>query len=73
MDDAELLELVELEIHELLDIYEFPGNDIPVQAGSTLLAIEAMVKNPNIKKGDNKWVDKIYALIDLVDNYIPKP
>ena len=54
MDDAELLELVELEIHELLDIYEFPGNDIPVQAGSTLLAIEAMVKNPNIKKGDNK-------------------
>ena len=73
VDDVELLELVELEVRELLDIYEFPGNDIPVQAGSALLAIEAMVKNPNIKKGDNKWVDKIYALMDLVDNYIPEP
>jgi elongation factor Tu len=73
VDDIELLELVELEVRELLDIYEFPGNDIPIQAGSALLAIEAMTKNPAIRKGGNKWIDKIYGLMDLVDNYIPEP
>jgi elongation factor Tu len=73
VDDIELLELVELEVRELLDIYEFPGNDIPIQTGSALLAIEAMTKNPTIRKGDNKWIDKIYGLMDLVDNYIPEP
>jgi elongation factor Tu len=73
VDDVELLELVELEVRELLDIYEFPGNDIPIQAGSALLAIEAMTKNPTIRKGGDKWIDKIYALMDLVDNYIPEP
>ena len=49
------------------------GNDTLVQAGSALVAIEATVKNPDIKKGDNKRVDKTYALMDLVDNYIPEP
>ena len=59
VDDAELLELVELEVRETLDKYEFPGDEIPVVSGSALLALEALVENPQIKRGDNKWVDKI--------------
>jgi elongation factor Tu len=73
VDDAELLELVELEIRETLDKYEFPGDDIPIVAGSALLALEALSENPTIKPGDNKWVDKIYTLMDQVDTYIPTP
>ena len=42
-------------------------------AGSALLALEALTENPQIKAGDNKWVDKIYALMEQVDNYIPTP
>ena len=73
VDDPELLELVELEIRETLDIYEFPGDDIPIVAGSALLALEALIENPNIKPGDNEWVDKIYKLMENVDSYIPTP
>lgn len=73
VDDAELLELVELEVRETLTKYEFPGDEIPVIPGSALLALEALTENPNIKKGDNKWVDKIYQLMDQVDKYIPTP
>jgi elongation factor Tu len=73
VDDAELLELVELEIRETLDKYEFPGDDIPIIAGSALLALEALSENPEVKAGENKWVDKIYALMDQVDTYIPTP
>ena len=73
VDDQELLELVELEVRETLENYEFPGDDIPVIAGSALLALEALTENPQIKDGDNKWVDKIYALMEQVDNYIPTP
>lgn len=73
IDDEELLELVELEVRELLSEYEFPGDDIPVQPGSALQAIEAISANPSIKRGDNPWVDKIYALMDAVDEYIPTP
>jgi elongation factor Tu len=73
VDDAELLELVELEIRETLDKYEFPGDDIPVVTGSALLALEALTTNPNLKRGENKWVDKIYTLMDQVDSYIPTP
>jgi elongation factor Tu len=73
VDDAELLELVELEIRETLDKYEFPGDEIPIIAGSALLALEALSENPQTKPGDNKWVDKIYNLIDQVDSYIPTP
>ena len=73
MDDEELLELVELEVRELLSSYEFPGDDIPIVSGSALLALEALVANPTIKRGDNEWVDKIYKLMDEVDNYIPIP
>lgn len=73
VDDEELIELVELEIRELLTDYDFPGDDIPIVSGSALLALEALTANPKIKKGDNEWVDKIYALMGEVDAYIPTP
>jgi len=73
VDDPELLELVELEVRELLSEYGFPGDDIPIVAGSALQALEHMVANPKTVKGENSWVDKIYALMDNVDSYIPTP
>nr|YP_009106688.1 translational elongation factor Tu [Pseudochloris wilhelmii]AIT95543.1 translational elongation factor Tu [Pseudochloris wilhelmii] len=73
VDDAELLELVELEIRETLDKYEFPGDEIPIVSGSALLALEALSENPSIQRGENKWVDKIFDLMDQVDTYIPTP
>ncbi|MEH1933323.1 MAG: elongation factor Tu [Nostoc sp.] len=73
MDDPELLELVELELRELLSSYDFPGDDIPIVKGSGLQALEAMIKNPKTKKGENPWVDKIYELMDAVDSFIPTP
>nr|AEQ94237.1 translation elongation factor EF-Tu [Eutreptia viridis] len=73
VDDEELLELVELEIRETLNNYEFPGDEIPIIAGSALLSVQALTENPKIKKGENKWVDKILLLMENVDNYIPTP
>ncbi|MEM8828234.1 MAG: elongation factor Tu [Cyanobacteria bacterium P01_G01_bin.19] len=73
VDDEELLELVELEIRELLSEYDFPGDDIPIVSGSALKAVEALTANPSTKKGDDKWVDKIYDLMEQVDAYIPTP
>jgi elongation factor Tu len=73
VDDPELLELVELEIRETLDKYEFPGDDIPIVAGSALLALEALTESDSMARGDNEWVDKIYKLMDEVDAYIPTP
>ncbi|NJK50340.1 elongation factor Tu [Candidatus Gracilibacteria bacterium] len=73
VDDDELLELVELEVRELMTQYGFPGDDIPIVAGSALQALEAMVANPKTQKGDNEWVDCIYKLMDEVDAYIPTP
>jgi elongation factor Tu len=73
VDDDELLELVELEVRETLDNYEFDGDNIPIIPGSALLALEALIENPEIKKGDNEWVDYIYQLMESVDTYIPTP
>jgi elongation factor Tu len=73
VDDEELLELVQLEVQELLDKYDFPGDEIPFVAGSALLALEAVTNNPAIKKGEDKWVDSIYSLMEKVDTYIPTP
>jgi elongation factor Tu len=73
VDDEELLELVELEVRELLSSYDFPGDDIPIVAGSALKAVEAVTANPKVQKGENEWVDKIFALMDEVDKYIPTP
>jgi len=65
VDDEELLELVEMEIRELLSSYEFPGDDIPIIAGSALAALEG--KNPEIGE------DSIKKLMAEVDQYIPQP
>jgi len=68
VDDEELLELVEMEIRELLDQYEFPGDDTPIVAGSALQALE------EAKTGTaGEWSQKIYKLMDEVDAYIPEP
>ena len=66
VDDPELLELVELEVRELLSEYDFPGDDIPIIAGSGLKALES--GDPN-----SEWGQKITALMDAVDSYIPEP
>jgi elongation factor Tu len=68
VDDPELLELVELEVRELLSKYEFPGDDVPVIAGSATKALES----GNTGRED-EWNGKIWALMDAVDNYIPTP
>jgi elongation factor Tu len=73
VDDSELLELVELELRELLSSYDYPGDEIPFVQGSALLALEAVVSTPNIKKGTDKWVDQIFKLMETVDTYIPTP
>ena len=73
VDDPELIELVEMEVRDLLNEYEYPGDDIPIIVGSAYEAMEALIKNPNIKRGENEWVDKIWELMDAVDAYIPTP
>jgi elongation factor Tu len=71
--EDELVELVELEVRELLSAYEFDGDNIPIIRGSALKAVEALTANPKTQRGDNPWVDKIHALMDSVDSYIPTP
>ena len=73
VDDEEILELVELEMRELLDKYEFPGDDIPVVAGSALKALEYIQAGKKAVRGENEWVDKILDLMDAVDASIPEP
>src|SRR5690554_2076933 len=73
VEDAELLELVEMEVRELLSSYEFPGDDVPVVKGSALRALEALQANPKVARGENEWVDGIWELLDAVDAYIPTP
>ena len=73
VDDSELLELVDLEIRETLSKYEYPGDDIPIIPGSALIALEALKGKPNLIRGENNWIDKVYQLIDAVDSYIPTP
>ena len=68
VDDEELMELVEMEIRELLDQYDFPGDDTPIVAGSALQALE------EAKAGTiGEWGEKILKLMDEVDAYIPEP
>jgi elongation factor Tu len=63
MDDEELLELVELEVRELLNQYEFPGDDTPIVRLSALKALE----------GDPEWTAKVLELMNAVDDYVPEP
>jgi elongation factor Tu len=68
VDDEELLELVEMEVRELLNEYEFPGDDIPVLSGSALKAME------ELNAGQiGPWCERLQALMDAVDEYIPTP
>ncbi len=64
VDDDELLDLVEMEVRELLDEYEFPGDDTPIIRGSALMALE----DP-----EGPWADSIIELMEAVDSYIPEP
>ena len=73
VDDPELLELVEMEVRELLSSYDFDGDNIPFIHGSALKALEAVQANPNIKRGENEWTDKIWELMDALDTYFPEP
>ena len=63
VDDEELIDLVEMEVRELLNVYDFPGDDTPVIRGSALKALE----------GDPKWTPAIDELMEAVDTYIPTP
>src|SRR3989440_280514 len=63
VDDEEILELVELEVRELLNEYEFPGDDTPIVRVSALKALE----------GDESWTPKIVELMEAVDTHIPEP
>jgi len=65
VDDPELLELVEMELRELLSSYQFPGDDIPITAGSALAAVEG--RNPEIGE------QQVLKLMQTVDDYIPQP
>jgi elongation factor Tu len=73
VDDEEILELVELEMRELLSSYDFPGDDIPVVAGSALKALEYIQAGNKAVRGEDEWVDKILDLMDAVDEAIPQP
>ncbi|MES2981570.1 MAG: elongation factor Tu [Verrucomicrobiota bacterium] len=63
VDDAELIELVEMEIRDLLSSYDYPGDDIPIVAGSAVKALE----------GDATHMANVFKLMDAVDSYIPEP
>ena len=66
VDDPELIELVEMEVRELLDQYEFPGDDTPIIVGSALKALESGDLN-------DKWNQAIGKLMETVDQYVPQP
>ena len=70
VDDAELIDLVEEELRDLLTLYEFPGKEIPIIRGSALKALDAGISNVN---PDDPRYDCIWQLMDAVDNYIPIP
>ena len=63
VDDAEILDLVEMEVRELLSKYEFDGDNTPIIRGSALKALE----------GEKEWQDKVMELMDACDTYIPLP
>lgn len=68
VDDPELLELVDLEVRELLSVYDFPGDEIPIVTGSALKVLEC-----GCGKKECQWCKSIWELMDSVDAYIPTP
>jgi elongation factor Tu len=73
VEDAELIELVDMEVRELLSEYNFDGDNASIIQGSGYKALEALAANPKLKRGEDKWVDTIWALMDAVDADIPTP
>jgi len=71
VDDPELLDLVELEVRELLSLYEFPGDDIPIIRGSALRALETA--STGDFADDDPALTSIHELVDAIDSYIPEP
>jgi elongation factor Tu len=68
VDDPELLELVEMEVRDLLTQYEFPGDEVPVIAGSGLKALEELEKGQ-----PGEWCAKLQELLNAIDTYVPTP
>ena len=71
VDDEELLELVEMEVREMLSEYSFPGDEIPIIKGSALKALEAANSGADVKS--DPWCQKIFELMDAVDEFVPTP
>ncbi len=71
--DNDLLELVEMDTRETLSKYKFDGDNVTIIKGSAKMALEALIANPKIKRGENEWVDKIHELMEAVDKDIPTP
>jgi elongation factor Tu len=73
VEDPELLELVEVEVRDLLNQYEFPGDKVPVIRGSALRALEAVQQKGKLGRGQDERVQAIWQLMDAVDTDIPTP
>jgi elongation factor Tu len=73
VDDAEMLELVEMDIREILSQYEFDGDNIRIIHGAARPALEKMIADPKSGRGSDKWVDTVWELMDAVDATIPTP
>src|ERR1700737_2583139 len=73
VEDPELLELVEVEVRDLLNQYDFPGEKIPVIQGSALKAMEAVQEKAKVGRGGDARAAAIWELMDAVDSYVPTP
>lgn len=73
VEDEELVELVEMEVRELLSEYNFDGDNAKIIHGSGFKALEKMMENPKTQRGEDKWVDTVWELMDAVDSDIPLP
>jgi elongation factor Tu len=71
--DPDFIEFIEAELRDLVLEYDYPSTEIPIIIGSALEALNEVTRNPKIQRGQNKWVDKIFELMDAVDSYIPTP
>jgi elongation factor Tu len=71
--DTDFIDFIESELRDLVIQYDYPGAEIPIIMGSALEALNEVTHNSKIQRGQNKWVDKIFELMDAVDSYIPTP
>ena len=73
VEDKELIEIVEMEVRDLLEKFEFDAINTPILTGSALNAFNSIQENNFIKRGENIWVDKIFNLMETIDSYFPNP